>query len=117
MYLSTLFVLFLCGCDTSIDSKIDTKLKNAQHEILSPTGDSIDQNEKINKKPNEQNFDLSDVSNEVDPSTIDQSQLIPIDQFNSPHQSKLKSDVEIWKKMDLETYESIDGTTIKLDQN
>lgn len=104
--------LLLSACDTSINKQVEKKFEKAQHDVLSPTTKPLNFDESKSGKP-QHGVALPELEG-VDGGNPQQNTLIPVDQFNQPPQTKLKSDAIKWQQLDLETYDK-QGAVLKVE--
>lgn len=116
-FITCLTALLLIGCDTSINKQVEKKLEKTQHDALSPTGKLInyDENKSVKSGNPEHGVNLPDISQDIDANNIDQSTLIPVDQFNTPQQSKLKQDALKWQEANLQKSDAEDGAVLTIE--
>lgn len=109
--------LMLSGCDTSINDKVEQKLKKTQHDALSPTAKVIDdESDKVfDNGSSVHGVTLPDISGDIPTADAKTQVLIPVDQFNNPHQTKLKSDALKWQEANLQTSDHDDGAVLVIE--
>lgn len=102
--------LLISACDTSIGNQVEKRFEKTRHDALSPTTKIVNTDESKTDTP-QHGVALPELSGDIDASSIDQSTLIPVEQFSNPQQSKLKNDALKWQEANLEKYNE-DGSVI-----